>query len=664
MTVRLRCAFALLTAALVLAVGSARATPGALDPGFGFGGTVTTVIGLHHAYATAVALQPDGKVVVVGASDDDSAQDTFTLARYEPNGSLDPTFGSGGIVRTPIGIASAVAYAVVLQPDGKIVVAGRSQSASQQFTIARYNADGSLDTDFGNGGIVTTAVGASYDEANAVVLQPDGKILAGGDSYDGSHYVFALARYNPDGSLDTGFGGSGTGIVTTPFGSNGSGYLNALALQPDGKILAAGNSWNGSQTVFTLARYNPDGSLDSTAFGVGGIVTTPIADGAGIQALVLQPDGKIIAAGSSWDGTNDEFALARYGLNGSLDQSFGSGGSVDTAIGSGSASAYAVVLQPDGRIVVAGGSQSGSQSLITLDRYNPDASLDATFGNGGILTTPIGIGGASARGLALQPDGKIVAAGGVGYNGAPGAFALVRYLGSTLTVTKTGSGSGTVSSSPGGISCGAACAASFAALPVNLHATPAGGSLFSGWSGRGCSGTGTCRVQMGADQSVTAVFNLPPKTLAVAKTGSGSGTVTSGPAGILCGFACTHAFDHGSAVTLTAKASSRSRFAGWSGDCPGRGTCALTMNANHSVTANFQRLCIVPKVRGKTLGAARKAIKKAHCSVGKVTRAFSAKVKKGRVISQKPAPRKRFLQRSKVRLQVSKGKRGTGLRVR
>jgi hypothetical protein len=215
----------------------------------------------------------------------------------------------------------------------------------------------------------------------------------------------------------------------------------------------------------------------------------------------------------------------------------------------------------------------------------------------------------------LQPDGKLVAAG-YGSNGSQQVFELVRYSGSALTVSKTGSGAGSVTSNPGGISCGSTCSAPFAAVPVTLTATAAAGSTFVGWSGS-CSGSGTCTVAMAGDRAVTARFESD-KAVTLTKTGSGAGAVTSNPAGISCGFTCAHTFRYGTLLTLTAAATPRSAFIGWSG-----------------------ARCIVPKAKGKGLRAATGAVIKAHCSVGKVKKAFSAKVKKGRVIAQSAKPGKR-----------------------
>jgi uncharacterized delta-60 repeat protein len=731
----------LLSALLVFAVGSAQATLGALDPSFGSGGKVATAFGSSNtSKVAAVAVQPDGKIVAVGYTYD-GTRDRFALARYNADGSLDAGFGTSGKVTTSFGAnTDDDAHAVALQPDGKIVVAGTSfdnDSGQNSFALARYNADGSLDTNFGSGGLVTTSFGSvNADYGYAVALQPDGKIVvAGADCITCSDHDFALARYNADGSLDASF--STSGKVTTSFGANTDDLAYAVALQTDGKIVAVGQSFDGSHWHFALARYKADGSADSDF----GKVTTPIGSDAYASAAALQPDGKIVVAGSSSTGTNYDFALARYNADGSLDSGFGTAGKILTDFGSAHDFGYGVALQPDGKIVAVGSSEvasSESNSLVNefaVARYNADGSLDAGFGSNGKVTTAFGAADDVANAAAIDPHGRIVA---VGYTdgGSHLDFALARYLGSTLTVTKAGSGTGTVTSSPAGIDCGATCSAPFAAVSVTLTAAPTASSRFGGWSGGGCSGTGTCTVTLDAAVSVTATFVARPtltlarggsgsgavtsspagidcgrtctsqydqgasvtltataaagstfagwsgactgastctltldsdksmtatfesdKTLTVAKAGTGAGTVTSSSAGIDCGAVCSHAYSYGTAVTLTAIPQAKSAFKGWSGDCSGTGVCTVTMSAAHSATATFQPLCIVPNVKGKTLVAAKTAIRKAHCSIGKVTSAFSSKVKKGRVISQTPNAGARRAAGTKVNLKVSKGKK-------
>jgi uncharacterized delta-60 repeat protein len=467
--------------------------------------------------------------------------------------------------------------------------------------------------------MVTTAIGSDDEYAYELALQPDGKLVAAGASSNGSNFDFALARYNPDGSPDTSFNGSG--MVTTAIGS-GHDYASALALQPDGKLVAAGESASGSNFDFALARYNPDGSLD-TSFNGSGKVTTAIGSGNDYgNALALQPDGKLVVAGWSFNGTKVDFALVRY-LNSST--------LAVTKTGSGSGS---VTSSPDG--IDCGATCSAPFAAVPV-------TLTATPAAGSSFTGWSGdCSGSGSCTLTMSAD-----------RSATARFETDK----TLTLTKAGSGTGTVSSSPAGISCGSTCAHAFGhGTAVTLTATASAGSLFAGWSGA-CSGTGSCTLTMSTDQAATASFESD-KTLTLRKAGSGTGTVSSSPAGISCGASCAHAFLHGTAVTLTAIASARSRFAGWSGACSGTGrNCTLTMSEARSVTATFKALCVVPKLKGKTLRAAKRALKRAHCSAGKVTRTFSAKVKKGRVISSKPRAGKKLAAGSKVRLTLSKGKK-------
>jgi len=405
----------------------AHGAAGDLDPTFGVGGTVTTAIGADIDGARALVLQPDGKLVAAGFCFIGATFD-FCLARYNPDGSLDPTFGVGGTVTTAIGTGFDVALALVLQPDGKLVAAGICfNGATFDFCLARYNPDGSLDPTFGVGGTVTTAIGADIDEALALVLQPDGKLVAAGICFNGATFDFCLARYNPGGSLDPTFGVGGT--VTTAIGADIEEAL-ALVLQPDGKLVAAGACFIGATEDFCLARYNPDGSLDPT-FGVGGTVTTAIGTGLDAAlALVLQPDGKLVAAGECVIGSTFNFCLVRYNPDGSLDPTFGVGGTVTTLIGAGG-SAPALVLQPDGKLVAAGQCPIGATDDFCLARYNPDGSLDLTFGGSGTVTTDISANDDRARALVLQPDGKLVAAGFC-LIGAANDFCLARYQGNGL----------------------------------------------------------------------------------------------------------------------------------------------------------------------------------------------------------------------------------------
>jgi hypothetical protein len=279
----------------------------------------------------------------------------------------------------------------------------------------------------------------------------------------------------------------------------------------------------------------------------------------------------------------------------------------------------------------------------------PDAPSCTNF------TLPAGIAaGASelrviANGIASAPVAVTVGAGGSNQH------ACSSY---TLSLAKARSGSGTVTSSTAGIACGASCSHAYPnGTIVTLTAAAAAHSTFTGWSGGGCSGTDPCVVTISSDKSVTATFSLIPETLFVSTAGDGAGTVTSTPAGIDCGAGCSHAYDYGSSVTLTASAAAGSSFAGWAGACTGMASCVIAMTAARSVAASFVKDCVVPKLKRKGLKAAKRALRAHDCRVGKIKHAFSNTVKKGHVISQRPKPHKLLAHGAKVRLTVSKGKK-------
>ncbi len=331
---------------------------------------------------------------------------------------LDISFSIDGKVTTSIGSSSAQAQSIAIQNDDKIVVAGSAwMSNHYDFALARYNPDGSLDTSFDGDGRVTTAVGSFIDYASSMTIQNDGKIVVVGHS---SHN-FALVRYNPDGSLDTSF--SNDGKVTTHIGS-GNSYALSVAIQNDDKIVVAGSSYNGSNVDFALVRYNPNGLLDAS-FDGDGIVATTVGSGGSAQSVTIQNDGKIVVAGNAWIGSNSDFALVRYNTDGSLDTSFNWDGMVTTTIGSNDDYAQSVAVQSDGKIVAAGYSNDGNDDFA-LVRYNPDGSLDLNFNNDGKVTTPIGSGYDRGYSVAIQNNSKIIVAGN-SWNGSNEDFALVCY---------------------------------------------------------------------------------------------------------------------------------------------------------------------------------------------------------------------------------------------
>lgn len=403
------------------------AAAGDLDPTFGDDGVVATDLGPNMDSANGVAVQPDGKIVAAGEI---AYGDEFGLVRYKPDGTPDATFGTGGMVTTDI--PSSGAYGMALQPDGKIVAAG----GNRRFALVRYTSAGDPDPTFGGDGVVTTNFNPHYDLAYAVAIQADGKIVAAGVSSIEARPHFddttiAVARYDPDGSLDPSFGGDGR--VTTNF-SRTYDAAYALVIQTDGSIVIGGTA--GAYRSFALVRYNPDGSRDSS-FGDSGKIATRFTPHGTLQsasAVALQADGKVVAAGMEAGGTG--FALVRYSTDGTLDTTFGEDGRVTTTfltrhdLGYVGAWARGVMVQADGKIVAVGGAPvgTGGDTEFALARYQPDGTLDPTFGGDGRVTTEWSIdGNDSAMAITIQADGRIVAAGRSS-DGPDGAFALARYL--------------------------------------------------------------------------------------------------------------------------------------------------------------------------------------------------------------------------------------------
>jgi len=413
-------------------------TNGSLDTTFDMDGKVVTDIGAAIAdNARSAAMQSDGKIVVAGFSNIDASSD-FVVVRYNLDGSLDTTFDNDGKVTTDIGSSSSdSAVSVVLQSDGKIVVVGISDSGgSSDFALVRYNVDGSLDTTFDNDGKVTTDIGStSSDSAESVVLQSDGKIVVAGNSYSGGQSDFALVRYNSNGTLDTTFGT--VGKIQTGISSGSDDAANDVVMQSDGKIVAGGYTDAGGSYDFVLVRYNTDGSLDTTFDGDGKVTTdTGTMSNDFAMSLLLLADGKIIAAGNSDAGGSNDFVLMRYNANGTVDSVFGNRGKAITDLDTDSDDwVYSLVTQSDGKIIVAGFSDAGGSYDFVLVRYNANGTLDTTFDTDGKSTIDIGNNSSDeARAVVLQADGKIIVAGNSNAGGSRD-FTLVRYNSASLTAT-------------------------------------------------------------------------------------------------------------------------------------------------------------------------------------------------------------------------------------
>ena len=402
--------------------------PGSLDGSFGIDGKVTTSFGNTSDFGKSVILQPDGKILVAGSSYD-GADTYFAIARYNSDGSLDNTFSFDGKVTTSVN-GNNYGESLALQSDGKILVGGYSSqlnSVKRDFAIARYNSDGTLDNTFSQDGKLTIDIGTNQDDYGCcIVVQPDGRILMAGVSNDNSNFNisenFAVIRLNPDGSLDNSFDNDGK-ITTDILISD---YPSSMVLQSDGKILVAGTSLdNQYDSYYAVTRYNYDGSLDSD-FSADGIMIQDISGPIGndfAKDIAIQPDGKILIVGNKQASFNEENDLLfmRYYPDGSLDNTFNTTGIVETDIGNNYNVGTSVVPQFDGKILVAGSFHDSNDAGFALLRYNLNGSLDNSFGLNGVVKTSFN-GYGYANDCTVQSDGKILVVGG-----ASGNFALARY---------------------------------------------------------------------------------------------------------------------------------------------------------------------------------------------------------------------------------------------
>ncbi|WP_084046320.1 Ig-like domain-containing protein [Deinococcus hopiensis] len=405
-----------------------RGPAGSLDTTFGAGGIAVTPVGAGEDVPYAVAAQPDGGLTVVGSSAS-NVSDDFTVVRYTRDGALDATFGSGGKVSIDFAGKADIARAVAHQSDGKIVVVGGVTNAGneERFGVARLNANGTLDSSFGQGGKVVTAfAGSGADRASAVLVQPDGSIVVGGHaslSSSASGMDFALARYTAVGVLDASFGNGGQ-VITAMTPGGAADAVHALALQ-GGKIIAAGGEGD-----FKAARYTASGTLDAS-FGTGGKVSSVFGGSvATVSGIALDAQNRLVLAGQSQNDT----AAVRLSENGALDTTFGDGGKKIIAVNPDNwDAAQGVSVQADGKVVLGGWVYGvGSQSNFAVTRLNAGGQLDTGFGQGGTTVTPVapGVKPDEVRALALQTDDRIpatrIVAVGV-RNDSNQDFALTRY---------------------------------------------------------------------------------------------------------------------------------------------------------------------------------------------------------------------------------------------
>lgn len=399
---------------------------GALDPTFSDDGKLTLAPTNHNASGNAIVVQADGKILVAGWTRQEESQNDFALARFNPDGTPDLNFNGTGKQLLDFFGLDDFCTSVVLQTDHKILAAGYTFTGEGfQFALARFNEDGSPDPDFGMDGRVTAQAGAT-GFCQSVAVQPDGKILIAGYalSPDTLSNEFTAMRFLADGSPDNDFGVEGKAA----HGIEGSATVaNCMFLQPDGKIVLAGQKANDATLRWesALMRLNDDGSLDA-GFGQNGQVITvsPGLDNS-IKAIALQPDGKIVVAGYAGNSpSNNRFMLTRYLPDGNLDPDFADGGMLLSA--AGPLNNYAQALAITSSRIIAGGtlSQNG-QSFFALVAYHFDGEKDLSFGTGGTAVAASGQFDSMA-GLALAGDGKIVCAGSTVINNFS-HFALARF---------------------------------------------------------------------------------------------------------------------------------------------------------------------------------------------------------------------------------------------
>src|SRR6266480_2409624 len=359
---------------------------------------IASMVLIHAAVAAdryddgkSVAVQSDGKIVVAGYATVGRASN-IALVRYNMDGSLDKSFNGTGKVITAVGDGDCKGEGLALQSDGKIVVAGYSFKPGgkdrAEFTVLRYNPDGRLDSGFGKSGKETTEIGRDADDATSVALQSDGKIVAAGRTFAPTNNDFAVARYDRDGKLDLSFNATGKAIAD--FGKLD--YGRSVAVQSDGKIVVAGFESTDGTEKFALVRYNLDGTLDTSFGGTGKVLTLVGMSGSNATGVALQGDGKIVVAGYAINnsGRDRDFAIVRYNADGSLDTRFNGSGKVTTAVSDHDGHCEAAALEKDGKIVAAGWVSSGDNSDFAVVRFGADGKLDTSFNASVSVLTAVG----------------------------------------------------------------------------------------------------------------------------------------------------------------------------------------------------------------------------------------------------------------------------------
>lgn len=431
---------ALLTTLALLGLATAApvgAAAGDLDSSFDGEGVSRWHVDIKQEVAITVGVQDDGKIVTAGEytiPEEFSGDRDWFVSRHHPNGSLDESFGVGGTVTTPMPGNFTQPRGVAFQDDGKIVLAG--YTGLEDTAIVRYHTDGSLDTSFGGTGIVILNLSPTRnDRANAVAVEPGGRIIVAGNAPPGPGFAFSVAAVNSDGTLDTTFGG-GAGFTTTSFvgaGGASGGVANGLSLQTDGRIVVAGESGGN----FALARYTSNGALDTTFSGDGKLTTDFGGTADAALDVAVDANDRIVAAG--FGSTSKYLALTRYTSTGALDTTFSGDGKTTTnkLVRSSRALVYNIglAIQVDGKPVVGGGFDGLGGGDFGAARFNVAGSLDSTFSGDGVARFDLSATHDFGNDVAIDASGNIVIAGGVDSSvqnpdgSHDGEAMLVRFLG-------------------------------------------------------------------------------------------------------------------------------------------------------------------------------------------------------------------------------------------
>ena len=409
----------LLTAFWIVFLAGAFAQQGVLDQTFGIGGKVVTtspLINSHSIEGKGIALQQDGKIIVVGGALSTTDSSSFVVFRFNENGTLDNSFGLNGVVTTSVNLyGKSGAGAVAVQLDGKIVVGGYAvydSAGSYNTALTRYNNDGTLDSSFGLNGIVNDIINPTWYEGNSInriIILPNGKILAGG-----KNTLSIVYQYNSQGQLDM--------VYSTPFTSNA---VNAILVQSDGKVLG------GCSRGLGINRFKTTGSSDSSFGNYTGqsFLNLNYDSSYGYNAC-LQQNGKIILAGEAWLGGKSYIVMGRLTTDGVVDSSFGNNGNVITSVGNANDRATNLIQLTNGNLLVTGSTSfnngtPGNSDFVLL-QYNKDGLLDSSFGIHGKIITDFDGSEDNAISSTVQLDGKIIVLGRTFQNGI-WKIAMARY---------------------------------------------------------------------------------------------------------------------------------------------------------------------------------------------------------------------------------------------